>query len=108
MTEASRARVLTPQLPIDFTQRARRDDPVTSHQAAARVVEFAHAHQAVIVGSLMSQGSGTIYEIAARTGLDHVQVARRMAELEALQVARPTAETKPSPKGRPCRVWEAC
>ena len=97
-----------PPLALDFTTRARRDDPVTSHQAAARVAEFAHAHQAVIVGSLMSQGAGTIYEIAARTGLDHVQVARRMPELEALQVARPTAETKPSPKGRACRVWEAC
>lgn len=97
-----------PQMPLDFTTRARRDDPVTSHQAAARVVEFAHAHHAVIVGSLMSQGSGTIYEIGERVGLDHVQVARRMAELEALQVARPTTETKTSPKGRACRVWEAC
>lgn len=95
-------------MPLDFSLRARRDDPVTSHEAAARVVEFGHAHQAVILGSLISQGAGTIYELADRTGLDHVAVARRMSELEALHVARPSGEKRLSPTGRSCRVWEAC
>lgn len=98
-----------PQLPLDFTKRARSDDPVTSHQAAARLAEFAGDHHAKILGSLLTQGDGTIYELAERTGLDHVAVARRMSELEALQVARPKPGVKrASPTGRPCRVWEAC
>lgn len=98
----------TAQLALDFTKRARRDDPVTSHQAAAQVQEFAHHHHAKILGSLITQGRATIHELAERLGLDHVQIARRLPELQALAVARPTDETKPSPKGRPCRVWEAC
>jgi predicted ArsR family transcriptional regulator len=99
---------MTGQLDLDFFKRARRSDPETSKAAAARVAEFEHAHHAVIVGSLLTQGPGTIHEIAARTGLDHVAIARRLPELEQLRVARPTAETRPSPKGRACRVWEAC
>ena len=99
---------MSPQLALDFSKRARRRDPDTSKLAAARLGEFAHDHHAKILGSLVTQGKGTIYEIAARTGLDHVAVARRLPELEALMVAQPTKETKPSPKGRACRVWEAC
>lgn len=106
MSLAPRARVL--QLPLDFEKRARRADPVTSHLAAAEVVHFAHAHHAKIVGSLITQGAGTIYEIGERIGLDHVAVARRMPELEALNVARPSGATKTGPTGRQCRVWEAC
>jgi predicted ArsR family transcriptional regulator len=99
---------VNPQLALDFSKRARRRDPQTSHDAAARLAEFAHDHHAKILGSLVTEGKGTIHEIAASTGLDHVAVARRLPELEALMVARPTQETKPSPKGRACRVWEAC
>lgn len=98
----------TPQMALDFTKRARRDDPVTSHEAAARVIEFGHAHQAKILGFLIERRQATIYELAEWSGLTHVQVARRLPELQALQVARPTAEKRRSPTGRGCRVWEAC
>lgn len=91
----------------DFAKRARADDPLTSHLAAERVQEFGCAHQAKIMGSLLTQGPGSIYDIAERTGLDPVAVARRMAELEELHAARPTEQTKLSPKGRSCRVWAA-
>lgn len=65
-------------------------------------------HLAKILGSLIVDGAGTIYEVAARLGLTHVQVARRMPELEERGVARPRAgETRLSPSGRACRVWEA-
>ena len=98
---------MSAQLAIDFEKRARRDDPETSHAAARRVSEFASEHHAKIQGSLMQQGPGTIYELAERTGLDHVAVARRLPELEELGTAEPTDETRPSPKGRACRVWRA-
>lgn len=93
------------QLALDFDKRARRTDPETSKEAAARAVEFAHAHHAKIVGSLMTQGNGTIYEIAGRTGLDHVAVARRMKELEELQAVKRTEDRRAGPTGRTCTVW---
>lgn len=102
------------QLDLDFraSTRARRDDPETSHEAARAAVTVAGDHMAKILGSLITQGRGTIYEVAERLGLTHVQVARRMPELEERQVARPAMEngsplTRLSPSGRPCRVWEA-
>lgn len=91
-------------LPL-LTPRARRRDPATSHVAAARADEFAHEHFGKILAAL-EQGRGTIHELAHRAALDHVQVARRLPELEAAARARPTDETRPSPGGRPCRVWE--
>lgn len=99
------ARKSDEQPDLFFTTRARRDDPDTSKAAAARVPHFQDAHHAKILGSIMAQGPGTIYEIGDRVGLDHVQVARRMAELEELEVAEPTGETRLSPTGRQCRVW---
>lgn len=95
------------QLPLDFSKRARRDDPATSKEAAVRVIDFAHGHYALIIGALGLQGDATIYELAARTGLDHVQVARRLPELSQAMPARifDTGRTKPSPSGRPCRIW---
>jgi hypothetical protein len=96
------------QLGIDFTPppRARSSDASTSHAAAARVREFDAEHFTKILQALTTPGN--IYELAARCGLDHVQVARRLSELEQATPprARPTNETRPSPKGRPCRVWE--
>jgi predicted ArsR family transcriptional regulator len=96
------------QSAFDFTKRVRRRDPATSRAAAARAGEFGGDHHAKIMGSLMTQGAGTIYELAERTRLNHVAVARRMSELEELGVARPRQEMRPSPSGRACRVWEAC
>lgn len=96
------------QFAFDFTRRARRRDPETSKAAAARAGEFGSDHHRKIVGSLMTQGPATIYELAERTKLDHVAIARRLPELEKLGVARPTQNMRASPSGRACRVWEAC
>ena len=94
---------------LDFSGRARRDDPATSHAAARRVGEFGHVHHAVILTALEARGPATIYELAERTGLDHVAVARRMSELAGGvpgtgRVHR-TGETRPGPTGRQCDVW---
>ena len=85
-------------------RRARRTDPATSHAAAAQT-DFYLDHFRRITEAL--QDPGTIYEIADRTGLTHVQVARRTPEMqeEGLIRVRP-GETRPSPSGRACRVWE--
>jgi predicted ArsR family transcriptional regulator len=95
------------QLGIDFNQapRARTSNAATSHAAAARVREFDGEHYAKILEAL--KRPGTIHEIAERCGLDPVQVARRLSELEKALPPRalPTDETRPSPRGRPCRVW---
>lgn len=97
------------QLDLDFAavQRARRSDPETSKVAARAASDLAGVHMHKILGSLISQGDGTIYELAGRTGIDHVAIARRMSELEERQVAEPTGQTRLGPKGRPCRVWRA-
>lgn len=91
----------------DYSKRARRSDPATSHAAAAKLGEFAHAHHAKILGTLMTQGPGTIYEIGKRIGIDHVAVARRMSELAAKRVVRPSGSQRRGPSGRMCSEWEA-
>jgi hypothetical protein len=90
--------------PIAAPPRARREDPITSQLAAAAAKDLAGEHYCAILDAL-DAGDGTIYELAQRTGLTHVQVARRMPELEKLRLVTTTDETRPSPSGRACRVW---
>lgn len=87
------------QLAIDFTRRrARRNDPDTSKDAAARAQAFAESHHGRILAALNEPG--TCKEIGARIGLDHVAVARRLPELQAMGKAEPTDERRGG-----CRVW---
>lgn len=93
--------------------RARRTDPGTSH-AAAKVAEKSQPSYANrIMDALRYLGEGTIYEIGARCGLDHVQVARVMSNLA--KATPPLARVKqgefgdvcrPGGTGTNCRVWE--
>lgn len=89
--DGSRARPVDPP-------RARRDDPHTSQLAAAKASSFAASHRARILEAL--ERPGTIKDLAARTGLDHVAIARRMGELERSRKAAPTTEVRDG-----CRVW---
>lgn len=90
---------------------ARRDDPQTSHDAAASMEPHVGKQAAKIVGSLWTEGEGTIYEIGQRTGMTHVQVARLMkqllerkvVELKVGEDGKPA--TRPGDSGRECRVW---
>lgn len=86
--------------------RARIADPATSHAAAATAIAFISDHHTKIIATLEDDGPGTIYEIEAKTGIDHVAVARRMKELERQQLVVRTGATRPSPLGRQCTVWE--
>lgn len=85
---------------FDPRPRARRRDPSTSHEAAARVAPVTANHRNRIMAVLV--GRMTIKEIARALGdLDHVAVARRMPELFELKLARPTDEKRDG-----CRCWE--
>lgn len=82
--------------------RARATDPATSHEAAARAANVVGAHHKAILAAL-AQGDANIFEIGIRAGLTHVQVARRMIELQRAGQARPTDERREG-----CRVWSLC
>jgi predicted ArsR family transcriptional regulator len=86
---------------------ARATDPITSHQAAAKAGPLVHVHVQLIRDAFRKGGDGTIYELAARVGLTHVQVARRMPDLLERGQVFVTGETRLSPSGRACRVWGA-
>ncbi len=83
---------------------ARTTDPSTSKSAAARVAEFASHHHTRILAALL-EGSGTVYAIAERTGIDAHAVGKRVGEL-ARQGLIETAGEGTSPSGRACRVWQ--
>ena len=82
--------------------RVRNTDPDTSHAAADQAADLATKHHGIILAAL--EQPGTIYDIAARTDLDHNAVARRMSELERLDLAYPEGQKKGA-SGRMCRVW---
>jgi hypothetical protein len=87
--------------PVEPVTRARATDPSTSHEAAAKVDRFASGHYAQILEALATPG--TIHELAARTKLNEVQIARRLPELHGAKKAKPTEE-----KRNGARVWELC
>lgn len=85
---------------------AHRDDPRTSHEAAARAGEFSHRHRALILGALKEHGPMTYEEIARATDLEPVAVGRRLHELAA--DSRIDADgVRPTSKGRNATVWRA-
>lgn len=86
--------------------RARNGDALTSHAAAERAASFCRDHRVLILGALWKPM--TTYRLAQLTGLTHVQVSRRMHELEAEGLARPTGQTAPGESGAQCRLWEKC
>ena len=82
--------------------RVRNTDPATSYQAADQAADLATKHHGIILAAL--EQPGTIYDIAARTDLDHTAVARRMSELERMDLVF-TEGKKKGASGRMCRVW---
>lgn len=101
---------MTHQLTFDEVRRARADDPVTSKVAAREARGLASEHRAKILGAL-ADADLTAGEIAERCGLTSLQVSRRMAELRdqvevrAVEIEPGVPVTRPTPSGRPARVW---
>ena len=90
-----------------MTALARNTDPSTSHLAAAACEEFASKHRASILQALRLDGPAGKDELARRTGLDGVAIARRLPEMQRKGLVCPTGRTVPSSKGRAERVWRA-
>lgn len=79
--------------------RSRSRDPETSHRAARNARQFAAGHMALILDAL-TLGPGTAKELAQRTGLDYVAVARRMNEIQQAGRVVLTGEVRDG-----CREW---
>ena len=86
----------------DIKPVARRTDPQTSHDAAKRAERFATTHAGRILSALKAHGHSTPAELSDHTGLTVVQLCRRLPELEAQGLAKPTGEVVNG-----FRVWKA-
>lgn len=101
-----------PDLFSAATPRARRTDPAQSHRAAARAVRFSGTHRERILAALKLWGPKTAHELEPFTGLNYVQIDRRMHELvkagqvrAAMHGGAPVLHSTPS--GGHAQVWEA-
>jgi hypothetical protein len=91
----------------DTIPRSRRTDALTSREAAQSMVMVAATHRALIWNALRTAGPAGRFEIAELTGLDPVQVARRVAELVSQGLLRRVPRrTETTPSGRTGGVWE--
>ena len=85
--------------------RARATDAITSFQAADSVKDVAKMHQEVIMAALQRFGPLGKDGIAKQTGLQSNQVARRLSELQKLDLIELTGKTVESLSGRQEREW---
>ena len=97
------------QIAIDFDALflARRSDPETSKEAAARVREFAKGQCAQILYVLKDGGPAGAEQIAAVTKIEPYAVRKRLADLQHAKQAEPTDETRKTSSGRRERLWRA-
>jgi predicted ArsR family transcriptional regulator len=92
---------------LDSTPRARRTDPITSHEAAASAKDLQAKHHRLIVACLKEHGPLGKDGIAARTSITGVAVCRRLSELEHGGLIAPTGRTVKSTAGRNEREWRS-
>ena len=87
---------------------ARATDPETSHEAAARVIEFLGTHNATILAVLRRRPftGFNSEQIANRCSLTQVQVARRMKHLADAGLVIRTGETTTQRSDRDATVWK--
>jgi transcription initiation factor IIE alpha subunit len=86
--------------------RVRNTDPLTSWQAAGSAKDLASRHARLIVDCLEKCGAMGKDGIAAQTGLDSNQVARRLNELERDGEISLTGKVVKSNSGRMEREWK--
>lgn len=92
--------------------RARRRDPVSSHQAALKARDFQLTHAGRILAALRKHGPMNADEIGRHAGLSLVAVDRRLAELKRAQQVRDYLHAgqkvyRPTSEGRLALVVEA-
>jgi hypothetical protein len=89
----------------------RRTDPVTSHEAEARVRPHASTGRRAVLSALALYGPLTDFELAERTGWQQTSIGKRRGEcvalgyVEAFTAPDGTKCKRPSPSGSPAIVW---
>ena len=86
--------------------RARFSDPDTSHEAAAKVVEFSARMYKKIHAELLN-GDGTYEELADRLNFRRDQLCKRLPEMQRIGIVQLTGEKRAGSSGRMQRVWRA-
>ena len=89
--------------------RARKTDPSTSHEAADKVGEFAHAHYQQILQALLDHGplgkDGIAKKANTNNREDGVAISRRLPELQKMGLVFLTGEKVKSRSGCNEREW---
>jgi predicted transcriptional regulator len=93
--------------PLDLFPRVRKDDPITSFEAADSIKEAASKHHKIIHDCLETYGPLGKDGIARLTGLESNQVARRLNEMKVIGLIYLTGKTVKSNSGRNEREWTA-
>jgi predicted transcriptional regulator len=91
--------------PLDFFPRVRKEDPITSFEAADSIKEVTAKHYKVIQECLQANGPLGKDGIAGLTGLDGTQVSRRLNEMKVLGLILLTGNNVKSNSGRNEREW---
>ena len=91
--------------PLDFFPRVRKDDPITSFEAADSIKEVTAKHYKIIQECLQANGPLGKDGIARLAGLESNQVARRLNEMKKLGLITLTGNNVKSNSGRNEREW---
>ena len=92
---------------LPIFNRVRCIDPVTSYEAADAAKDLATKHFSTIVECLQAHGALGKDGIARHSGLEANQVARRLNELQKMNLIQLTGRTVKSQAGRNEREWRA-
>jgi len=92
--------------PLNLFPRVRKDDPVTSYEAADSIKDKTSDHWDEITKCLVKHGALGKDGISSNTTLDPNQVARRLSEMERLGLIEQTGNKVKSNTGRNEREWQ--
>lgn len=91
--------------PLRLFPRVRKDDPITSFEAADSIQGSAEKHHEIIQECLKDNGPLGKDGIAKLAGLESSQVARRLNEMKDLGLITLTGKNVKSNSGRNEREW---
>ena len=91
----------------DFArEHAHSDDIDTSHTAAERAESMASRHKAMVYRALKTLGQLSSEQIAHMTGLDPLQVMKRVSDLRNEDAVIDSGDRRQTKSGRPAAVWK--
>jgi hypothetical protein len=102
---------LLPDVDTDRRPMARHADPVTSHQAAAKVQPQASAGRLLVLRTLAFAGPLNDFELATSTGWQQTSIGKRRLECQRrgwvdAHIRDGEQVTRKSPSGSPSLVWK--